>query len=62
LEKALPSFHLRALRDVDGKPDGLTACRRDLFHDCVDPVFTPRSYDNLRSVSRKKHERKGDRR
>jgi hypothetical protein len=32
----------------------VTTCGRNLFHDCVDPVLTPRSQYDLRSVSRKK--------
>src|SRR6266850_2138202 len=47
-------FHFGALRHVDGEPDSLTACGRNLFHDCIDPVLTPGSQYDFRSLSRKK--------
>jgi hypothetical protein len=47
-------FHFGALRDVDGEPDSLTAISRNLVYDCVYSVLTPRSQDDLRSMSRKK--------
>src|SRR5437879_3901828 len=47
-------LHFDALRDVDGEPDSLTAGGRNLVYDRVYTVLTPRSQDDLRSVSRKK--------
>jgi hypothetical protein len=47
------SFHFSALRDVDRKPDRLSTCGRNLFHDCVDSVLTPRSEYDLGSLLRK---------
>ena len=46
-------FHFSALRDVHGEADSLTACGRNLFRDCVDPVLTPCSeYDSRPSRAR----------
>jgi hypothetical protein len=47
-------LHFDALRHVDGEAGSLTAGGRYLFYDCVYTVLTPRSHDDLRSVSRKK--------
>ena len=47
-------FHFSALCDVRCEPDSFIACGCNLCHDFVDPVFTPQSQDDLRSVLRKK--------
>ena len=35
--------HLSVFRNVDGKPDSLTACDSNLFHDGVDPLLLRKS-------------------
>ena len=47
-------LHFDVIGDVDGEPDSFTAVGRNLVYDCVYTLLTPRSQDNLRSVSRKK--------
>jgi hypothetical protein len=43
-------FHFCALRHIGRKSDGLAAAGRDLLNHCVDPVRTPRSKYNFRSL------------
>jgi hypothetical protein len=47
-------FHFSALCNIDGEPDSLSTCGRNLFYDRVDSVLPPRSQYDSGSVSGKK--------